>query len=224
MHHIFFFLCSVLFVLCLAASSPDLPCHLLSMALHPSSAMSGGERLYSPLPSAQLTPCCTGPTCSRNAVQFCTGRADHLAHTAGGGRPEGSVVVLSWYLLLFPLGMQQGLRLLAQPLALLPPFLREAPPGSRSLVLWPLAEGGCVTPGGNGSSSSRWLLATSGKAAVLSATWLSSPHAPGTHRPQGSTRQPPVLCGAVWEPLAWYSGHLLQLGSVPVVLAGSQHA
>lgn len=119
MHHIFFF-SVVLFVLCLAASSPDLPCHLLSMALHPSSAVSGGERLYSPLPSAQLTPCCSGPTCSRNAVQFCTGRADHLAHTAGGGRPEGSVVVLSWYLLLFPLGMQQGLRLLAQPLALLP--------------------------------------------------------------------------------------------------------
>lgn len=97
MHHIycFFSVLFCLFVLCLTASSPDLPCHLLSMALHPSLAVSGGERLYSPLPSAQLTPRCCGPTCSRNAGQFRTGRAGHLAHTAGRGRPEGSVVVLS---------------------------------------------------------------------------------------------------------------------------------
>lgn len=42
MHHIdiFFSVLFCLFVLCLAASSPDLPCHLLSMALHPSSAVS----------------------------------------------------------------------------------------------------------------------------------------------------------------------------------------
>lgn len=32
------------------------PCHLLSLALHPSSAVSGGELFYSSLPSAQLAP------------------------------------------------------------------------------------------------------------------------------------------------------------------------
>lgn len=61
--YVFSFVLFCLFVLCLLL--PPLliclgcsvcPCHLLSLALHPSSAVSGGERFYSPLPSAQLTP------------------------------------------------------------------------------------------------------------------------------------------------------------------------
>lgn len=61
--YFFPFVLFCLFVLCLLV--PPLlvclgcsvcPCHLLSLALHPSSAGSGGELFYSPLPSAQLTP------------------------------------------------------------------------------------------------------------------------------------------------------------------------
>lgn len=64
LYHIFFsFVLFCLFVLCLllpllliCLGCSVCPCHLLSLALHPSSAVSGGELFYSPFPSAQLAP------------------------------------------------------------------------------------------------------------------------------------------------------------------------
>jgi len=68
-----FVLCLLLPPLLICLGCSVCPCHLLSLALHPSSAVSGGELFYS-LPSARLTPhllCLplgSNPTCFPNAV------------------------------------------------------------------------------------------------------------------------------------------------------------
>lgn len=146
------------FLTCLGCSVS--PSHLLSMALRPSSALSGGEICYPPLLLSSLHTRCLPPSCNPPCSPSKVS-AGHLADTAGGGRLEGFVVVPSWHLLLFPSGVQQD-QVLGSAL--------------------PPDEGGCVTPGSIGSSSSsRWLLATSGKAGTL-ATSPSSPHASPTSR------------------------------------------
>lgn len=100
-------LCLLLPLLLICLGCSVCPCHLLSLALHSSSAVSGGALFYPPLPSARLTPHLPSslgshPTCSPKAVEFSTGGIVPLRDAMGEGRLEGSVVVLNWHLLLFP--------------------------------------------------------------------------------------------------------------------------
>lgn len=155
-----------------------------------------------------LHTCClplsSNPTCSPEAVEFSTGGIVCLRDATGEGQPEGLLVVLYWHLLLFPWVYSKIFVFWHSHL--------PCSPFPAWSTLWQQVLGsslppheGAVAPDSHGSSSSRWLLATSGMTVMLT-TAPDSPHGSSNHRPPGSPRQSPLLCGAVWEPLAWYSG------------------
>lgn len=149
-------------------------------------------------------PLSSNPACSPKAVEFSAGDIVPLRDAAGEGQPEGSVVVLNWHLLLFPWVCSKIFVFWHNHLPC-SPFPAWSTLWQQVLGSSLPADEGAVTPDSNGSSSSRWLLATSGMTFML-ATAPDSPHGSSNHRPPGRPRQSPLLCGAVWEPLAWYSG------------------